>query len=124
MERTKTCPQCKGTQKECGCGTGKCDHCVDGLIVDYPLGQPKFVPEYLTDADVHTLAEYWCDYTRADNLGEFIKRVALQGVIRYRELLAKEGGDPTSVGDLVNHEDLKCEDIARELNFQHKVRNG
>lgn len=32
------CPSCKGSNEECGCGTGKCDHCNNGVITDPPFG--------------------------------------------------------------------------------------
>ena len=72
------CRWCAGTGGECGCGEGKCTHCsASGEVADPPFGGGELV-SVLPDADVKALAEYWCDPTRDETLGEFIQRVAMR----------------------------------------------
>lgn len=73
-----TCRWCAGTGEECGCGTGRCDHCQGtGQMADPPFGPLRNV---LPDEDVDVLANYWCDPKRDETLGEFIQRVAQRAI--------------------------------------------
>ena len=78
------CPYCEGTNRECGCGQGHCDHCNNGVVVDYPMKQPKNIPQVLSEHEVDVFAEYWCDHTRVETLGEFIQRVAYQASLKEK----------------------------------------
>lgn len=68
------CKWCKGTGEECGCGEGKCAHCLNGQVTDPPYGQElRYV---LSEEEVSAFAKYWCDFYRDETLGDFIQRVA------------------------------------------------
>ncbi len=86
----RPCPHCLGTQEECGCGTGRCDHCADGTVAGYPLYQKKYVTRYLSPQSVEKLARYWSDPTRDETLGQFIARVAEQAVSEYKMALHRQ----------------------------------
>lgn len=121
----RLCPQCEGTQEECGCGTGKCDHCKDGMIVDYPLDQKRRVPHYLDDVHVSELVAYWNDRTCPNTIGEFLQRVGAAAVANYKLMIGAipgEEANPTTIGDRVLNEVL-VETYANMVNRAHDKRD-
>mgnify|MGYP000507023168 CR=1 FL=1 len=77
------CRWCKGSGGECGCGSGRCEHCNGtGVMTDPPFEQASL--QILSDAEVQAFAEYWCDAQRDATLGEFIEMVATRAALRTR----------------------------------------
>lgn len=50
------CSWCNGTNEECGCGTGKCDHCDNGVVTDPPFGPSEL--RYCEELDILTKSDF------------------------------------------------------------------
>lgn len=72
------CRSCGGGGGECGCGTGRCDHCQGtGVMADPPYGAPV-LRHVLQQTDEAELARYWCGRARLGDCGQakFVQLIA------------------------------------------------
>lgn len=76
------CRWCGGGGGECGCGTGRCEHCDGtGELTDPPYG--AVIRNVLPEADVQALAGEWCDRARSErDMAAFVQAVAQRAAKR------------------------------------------
>jgi hypothetical protein len=76
------CRWCGGGGGECGCGTGKCEHCDGtGELTNPPYG--AVIRNVLPKADMQALASEWCARARPEcDMAAFVQDVAQRAAKR------------------------------------------